>query len=59
MSSIKSMIDQKPVVPAHGPDGKLKERTVAYRPFPTLKIFRDKQRAALGDSIPADAWDCA
>jgi hypothetical protein len=40
-----------------GPDGKLKERTVAYRPFPALKIFRDRQRAALADSIPADAWD--
>jgi hypothetical protein len=40
-----------------GPDGKLKERTVAYRPFPALKIFRDKQRAAVGDSIPADAWE--
>jgi hypothetical protein len=40
-----------------GPDGKLKERTVAYRPFPALKIFRDKQRAAVGDSIPADSWD--
>ena len=41
----------------YGPDGKLKERTVAYRPFPALKIFRDEQRAALGDIIPADAWD--
>ncbi|MEI9929496.1 MAG: hypothetical protein WDM89_02725 [Rhizomicrobium sp.] len=40
-----------------GLDGKLKERTVAYRPFPALKIFRDKQRAAVGDSIPPDAWD--
>jgi hypothetical protein len=40
-----------------GPDGRLKERTVAYRPFPALKIFRDKQRAAVGDSVPADAWD--
>jgi hypothetical protein len=40
-----------------GSDGKLKERTVAYRPFPALKIFRDKQRAAVGDSVPADAWD--
>lgn len=40
-----------------GLDGKLKERTVAYRPFPALKIFRDKQRAAVGDSIPADAWE--
>jgi hypothetical protein len=42
-----------------GPDGKLKERTVAYRPFPALKIFREKQRAAVGDSIPADSWDYA
>jgi hypothetical protein len=40
-----------------GPDGRLKERTVAYRPFPALEIFRDKQRAAVGDSVPADAWD--
>jgi hypothetical protein len=40
-----------------GPDGKLKERTVAYRPFPALKIFREKQRGAVGDSVPADAWE--
>ena len=40
-----------------GPDGKLRERTVAYRPFPALKIFREKQRAAVGDSVPADSWD--
>lgn len=42
-----------------GPDGKLKERTVAYRPFPAPAIFRDKQRASVGDSIPSDAWDYA
>jgi hypothetical protein len=41
----------------NGPDGKLKERTVAYRPFPALKIFREKQRTALADKIPASAWD--
>ena len=40
-----------------GPDGLLKERTVAYRPFPALKIFRDKQKAAVGDSIPDNLWD--
>jgi hypothetical protein len=40
-----------------GPDGKLRERTVAYRPFPALQIFREKQRAAVGDSVPADLWD--
>jgi hypothetical protein len=42
-----------------GPDGLLKERTVAYRPFPALKIFRDKQRAAVGDSVSADSWHYA
>jgi hypothetical protein len=42
-----------------GPDGLLKERTVAYRPFPALKIFREKQRAAVGDSVSADSWDYA
>ena len=42
-----------------GPDGLLKERTIAYRPFPALKIFRDKQRAAVGDSVSADSWDYA
>lgn len=40
-----------------GPDGLLKERTVAYRPFPALKIFRDKQKAAVGDSVPESLWD--
>ena len=42
-----------------GPDGLLVERTVAYRPFPALKIFRDKQRAAVGASLPPDVWDYA
>jgi hypothetical protein len=40
-----------------GADGKLKERTVAYRPFPALKIFREKQRAATADVLPPDMWD--
>jgi hypothetical protein len=40
-----------------GPDGKLTERTVAYRPFPALKIFRDKQRAATSHVLPPDMWD--
>ena len=40
-----------------GADGRLKERTVAYRPFPALKIFREKQRAATADVLPADMWD--
>ena len=40
-----------------GADEKLKERTIAYRPFPALKIFREKQLAALGDLLPPDMWD--
>ena len=40
-----------------GVDGRLKERTVAYRPFPALKIFREKQRAATSDILPTDMWD--
>ena len=44
-------------LPTDGRDGKPKERTVVDRPFPALKIFRDKQRAAVGDSISAGAWD--
>jgi hypothetical protein len=40
-----------------GPDGRLKERTVAYRPFPALKIFCERQRAAVGNSVPEDLWD--
>src|SRR5277367_6252150 len=42
---------------AEGPDGKLKERSVAYRPFPALRIFREKQRAATADVLPPDMWD--
>ncbi len=39
------------------PDGLLIERTVAYRPFPALKIFRDKMFANLRDVLPANMWD--
>ena len=30
---------------------------MAYRPFPALKIFREKQRAATSDVLPPDMWD--
>ena len=40
-----------------GADGKLKERTVAYRPFPALKMFREKQRAATSALLPPEMWD--
>lgn len=42
-----------------GPDGRLVERTIAYRPFPALRLFREKMRAALGDTLPPDMWDYA
>jgi len=38
-------------------DGKLVERTIAYRPFPALKIFREKMKALAGDAVPPDAWE--
>jgi len=38
-------------------DGLLLERTVAYRPFPALKIFRDRLIALNGERLPADMWD--
>src|ERR1700678_3337098 len=42
-----------------GPDGRLRERTVAYRPFPALKIFREKQYALTRGVYPDSAWDYA
>jgi hypothetical protein len=38
-------------------DGLLVERTVAYRPFPALKIFRDRLIALNAGKLPADMWD--
>ncbi len=40
-------------------DGLLLERTVAYRPFPALKIFRDRLIALNAGKLPADMWDYA
>jgi hypothetical protein len=40
-----------------GQHGLLVERTIAYRPFPALKIFRERMRASVGNSLPADMWD--
>jgi len=37
--------------------GLLVERTVAYRPFPALKIFRDRLIALNAGRLPADMWD--
>src|SRR5215472_913949 len=37
--------------------GLLVERTVAYRPFPALRIFRDRLIALNAGKLPADMWD--
>jgi len=47
--SLELLIDNK--------EGLLVERTIAYRPFPSLKIFRDRMKSAMQDSVPADMWD--
>lgn len=37
--------------------GKIVERTIALRPFPALKLFRDAMYASLKDKLPPDVWD--
>ena len=38
-------------------NGLLIERTVAYRPFPAVKIFRDRLKALDAGRLPADMWE--
>jgi len=38
-------------------EGLLVERVVAYRPFPALKIFRDRLIALNAGRLPAEMWD--
>jgi hypothetical protein len=38
-------------------DGLILERTIALRPYPALKLFRDAMYAALNDKLPPDVWD--
>ena len=38
-------------------DGLLVERTIAYRPFPAVKIFRDRLMEIDAGALPADMWD--
>jgi hypothetical protein len=38
-------------------NGLLVARTVAYRRFPALKIFRDRLIALNAGKLPADMWD--
>ena len=37
--------------------GLIKERTIALRPYPAVKLFRDAMYAALKDKLPSDVWD--
>ena len=38
-------------------EGLIVDRTIAFRPMPAAKLFRDSMRAAVGSSIPAEYWD--
>jgi hypothetical protein len=37
--------------------GLIVERTIAMRPYPALKLFRDAMHASLKDKLPPDVWD--
>ena len=37
--------------------GLIVERTVALRPYPAVKLFRDAMFASLKDKLPPDVWD--
>src|SRR5215475_3479713 len=37
--------------------GLIVERTIALRPFPAVKLFRDAMYAALKDKLPPDVWE--
>ena len=38
-------------------EGLIVERTIAFRPMPAAKLFRDAMRAAMGSSISDDFWE--
>ena len=37
--------------------GLIVDRTIAFRPMPAAKLFRDAMRAAVGSSIPDEYWE--
>ena len=39
--------------------GLIVERTIALRPYPALKLFRDAMYESLKDKLPPDVWDYA
>jgi len=48
---------REPGAPADDENGLLLERTVAYRPFPALKILRNRLMALSAGKLPDDLWD--
>jgi hypothetical protein len=38
-------------------EGLIVDRTIAFRPMPAAKLFRDAMRSALGSSLPDDFWE--
>src|SRR5690349_13773162 len=40
-------------------EGLIVDRTIAFRPMPAAKLFRDAMRAAMGSAIPDDFWEYA
>ncbi|MDM0117454.1 hypothetical protein QTI66_35650 [Variovorax sp. J22R133] len=39
--------------------GLIEERTIALRPYPAVKLFRDAMHESLKDKLPPDVWDYA
>ena len=37
--------------------GLIVERTIALRPYPAVKLFRDAMYASLKDKLPSDVWN--
>jgi hypothetical protein len=37
--------------------GLIQERTIALRPYPAVKLFRDSMYESLKDKLPPDVWD--
>src|SRR5262245_66377017 len=38
-------------------EGLIVERTIALRPYPAVKLFRDAMYTLLKDKLPPDVWD--
>jgi hypothetical protein len=38
-------------------EGLIVDRTIAFRPMPAAKLFRDAMRAAMGSAVPDDFWE--